>query len=659
MQRLYEITDDVQHLVEKGRSALARREWPAAYRLLSEADPADLTPDELEGFATAAVAQGALEGWVAALERAHAGFVAAGDPARAAWTAHFLAVESGMRGDLVVAGGWRATADRLVADAPECSAHAFALQSDAFLMLNVGDVDGAIKTARRAAEAARRVGSRDVELQALHTEGWARTKRGEVREGMTLMDEAMVAAVSGQLGPWSACRIFCQTMTACQQLGDYRRAAEWLQSADRASAIQGFEFSADCRIHRAGLLRLRGSWARAEAEARVGSGGHPWGWHVGWGWCEIGEIHLRMGDLAGAEEAFAAAYEHGYPPHPGFAMLHLAQGKVQLASSDIEQAFRAAGGEDLPTRARLLDARVSVCLAAKDTMTARASADELARIASTFGATTFEASAACAEGRVRLAEADERGAAAAFRQGVEAFVALELPYEAATARSELAVALEALADRDGALLELRAARSTFAQLGAALDERRVAALLESFDEVRIPTSAVEKTFMFTDIERSTLLAEALGDTAWDELLQWHDRTLREAIQNAGGQEVKQEGDGFFAAFDEPTSAIRCAAAIQQRLSLNRKEHGFAPQVRIGLHAGSAMERDGDYNGLAVSAAARVMSLAAGGEIVATTGLVGVGEQASPPREVRLKGVSDPVSVVTVAWETGAMAQESE
>jgi class 3 adenylate cyclase len=496
------------------------------------------------------------------------------------------------------------------------------------------------------------VGNRDIELMALQFEGQARARRGEVLEGMALMDEAMVAVVSGQVGPWATGQIVCQTLTACQRVGDYRRAAEWLESADRACADRGISgMSADCRIHRAGILRVRGSWARAESEARIGCAGHVYGWHVGWGWCEIGEIHLQMGDFTGAEEAFALAHERGYPPHPGLALLRLAQGKVELASKDIEQAFAAVGAsEDLTARAHLLDARVRIALAANDTMTARASADELARIASACSSVAFEAFAACADGWVRIAEGDTSGAAAALRRGIEALVAIEMPYDAAMARPGLALALSALDDRDGALLELRAARSTFAQLGAALDERHVVALLAELDEATIPPLVVGKTFMFTDIERSTILLEAFGDEAWDRMLQWHDRTLREAINASGGREVKHEGDGFFAAFDEPTSAIRCAVAIQQGLSRHRREHGFAPEVRIGLHAGSATERDGDFFGLAVNTAARVMSLAVGGEIVATAETVPANEHASPPRAVQLKGVSDPVTVVTVGWK---------
>ena len=120
--------------------------------------------------------------------------------------------------------------------------------------------------------------------------------------------------------------------------------------------------------------------------------------------------------------------------------------------------------------------------------------------------------------------------------------------------------------------------------------------------------------------------------------------------------VKHEGDGFFAVFDAPTAATRAAAAIQRSLAAHRESQGFAPQVRIGMHRGEAAERHGDYFGMAVNTTARVMTLAAGGEIVATSDLADACEDgASPPRVAELKGISTPTSVINVLWRTGATA----
>ena len=83
----------------------------------------------------------------------------------------------------------------------------------------------------------------------------------------------------------------------------------------------------------------------------------------------------------------------------------------------------------------------------------------------------------------------------------------------------------------------------------------------------------------------------MGDATWEPLLRWHDRTLRAEFERWKGEEIKHGGDGFFVAFREPDDGIACAAAIQRALARHRAEHGFAPSVRIGLHAGEATARD--------------------------------------------------------------------
>ena len=102
--------------------------------------------------------------------------------------------------------------------------------------------------------------------------------------------------------------------------------------------------------------------------------------------------------------------------------------------------------------------------------------------------------------------------------------------------------------------------------------------------------------MFSDIVNSTRLSEAMGDAAWEPLLQWHDRTLRAEFERWNGEEIKHGGDGFFVAFREADDGIGCAAAIQRALARHRAEHGFAPSVRIGLHGGEATSREGDDSG---------------------------------------------------------------
>jgi class 3 adenylate cyclase len=166
-----------------------------------------------------------------------------------------------------------------------------------------------------------------------------------------------------------------------------------------------------------------------------------------------------------------------------------------------------------------------------------------------------------------------------------------------------------------------------------------------------PDRRVLKTFMFTDIVKSTNLAEAMGDSAWLELLRWHDETLRSTFASHQGEEVGTTGDGFFVSFDSPDAALSCAVAIQRRLADHRRQHGFAPQVRIGLHASEAAQVEGDFRGRGVHEAARIAALGEGDEIVASKATVGESAQypVSEPRTVTLKGLSEPVEVVSVDW----------
>ena len=87
--------------------------------------------------------------------------------------------------------------------------------------------------------------------------------------------------------------------------------------------------------------------------------------------------------------------------------------------------------------------------------------------------------------------------------------------------------------------------------------------------------------MFTDIVGSTPLVEALGDDAWQELIRWHDQTLRAIFNRHGGTEVRQTGDGFFVAFEDATEAIEAAVAVQRSLAEHRRGHGFAPKSASG------------------------------------------------------------------------------
>jgi class 3 adenylate cyclase len=158
--------------------------------------------------------------------------------------------------------------------------------------------------------------------------------------------------------------------------------------------------------------------------------------------------------------------------------------------------------------------------------------------------------------------------------------------------------------------------------------------------------------MFTDIANSTQLNELLGDPEWSRVRSRHRKLLQECFAAHAGAEVGSQGDGALARFAQPIDAVSCAIDIQRRLDHQREDAGFAPTVRIGVHAGDAVEDEGDLVGRVVNVAARVMTEAAPGEILVTES---VAEHLDGRHEVEgrglhtLKGVARPRHLLAVRW----------
>jgi class 3 adenylate cyclase len=119
---------------------------------------------------------------------------------------------------------------------------------------------------------------------------------------------------------------------------------------------------------------------------------------------------------------------------------------------------------------------------------------------------------------------------------------------------------------------------------------------------------VVSTVMFTDIVGSTARLATVGDAAWKELLVAHNARLRAELNVQRGREVKTTGDGFLAVFDSPTRAARAALAM-----IVSARAADLP-IRVGMHTGEVELVDGDVRGIAVHAAARVMSVAGPSEV---------------------------------------------
>lgn len=184
-------------------------------------------------------------------------------------------------------------------------------------------------------------------------------------------------------------------------------------------------------------------------------------------------------------------------------------------------------------------------------------------------------------------------------------------------------------------------------LEASIEDLQRWAVEERADIVSMASADGRVTLFFSDIEDSTALNSRLGDATWVRVLAAHDQVLRGQIDKYRGQVVKTAGDGFMVAFRDPEAACRAALGIQRDLkrTLDPRLRFVTPsvKVRIGIHTGKVVSRDGDYFGRNVAMAARVGDLAEGGEVLASAAVLECLEEDAAVElaevgEVELKGL---------------------
>jgi DNA-binding NarL/FixJ family response regulator len=470
--------DDVAGVLEAARGAYGRHDWAAARdRFHAARAVGELAPGDLDALADAAWWLGDFEEASAVLEEAYRRHLDDGRPRPAAMAAIGIAVNHFLRGDGVVGSGWLGRAQRLLRDQPEHAEHGYLLYLELEGALG-GDPGAVVAMAGRVRDIGRRHADPNLAAAGDLFEGRALVRQGRMAEGMALLDEAMLAVLSGELGPGWAGNIYCHLMAAFHELADVRRAAEWTEATSRwlAGLPPAVLFTGICRVHRSQVLARRGAWAQAEREAALVCQDladlHVAG--AAEGHYQLGELHRLRGDLAAAEAAYRRAHELDRDPQPGLALLRLAQGRAATASASIRAALTAVTHDRL-ARARLCAAQVEIALAAGDADTAGRACDELTRTASTYGSSGLEAAALQARGAVLLAGGRAEAALPTLRAACRRWLELDAPYDAARVRLLLARTYQALGDADAALRELDAAQVVFARLGATLDVREVAA----------------------------------------------------------------------------------------------------------------------------------------------------------------------------------------
>jgi DNA-binding CsgD family transcriptional regulator len=522
------VVDAVAEL-ERGREAYSSEAWLDAYESLSRADRGSLlTADDLGLLATSAYMLGREAEYLALLERAHRVHLDAGEPLAALRCAFWIAVTVASHGDLGRASGWLGRAQRLLDE------HGNDRVERGYLLLPVvfeqeasGDLEVAAVTAGEAAAIGERFGDHNLFALAAHEHGHILIRMGRIKEGLRLLDETMVAVTTGELSPIVSGIVYCGVILACRDAYEVGRAQEW------TAALSGWcehqpdlvAFTGRCLVHRAEIMHLQGAWSDALEEARRAAerclqGENPAA--AGEACYRQGELHRMLGDFGAAEDAYREASRHGREPQPGLALLRLAKGEADAA----EAAIRRVLSETVEPgrRAAALPARVEILLAVGDVAAARGASGELERLAEGHEGRALEAMAAQARGAVELAEGDARAALASLRRAEDVWQQLGAPYERARVRELVGLACRALGDEDTAALELEAAGTAFADLGAAPDLAR----LDSLD-LAAPTDAHGLTERELEVLRHLAAGETNKAIAADLVIS--ERTVDRHVSN--------------------------------------------------------------------------------------------------------------------------------
>lgn len=462
--------------VASARDAAARYAWKEAFDLFASADAVEpLEPEHLDEMAECAWWIGKMHHCMALRERAYREFLKKDDVRNAACVAIDLAQHHGDLGEEGDATAWLQNASRLLEPEPEGAEHGWLHLALAIMSHAQGEDDAVVEHAELASELGGRYGDKDLFALGHAFHGISLVANGaDAERGLAMVEEATEGAVSGALGARATGMIYCMMISVNAQLADWQSAGHWTEAATRwcdRQAINGFP--GICRVHRAEILRLRGSLVDAEEEARAATvelGSFNLMFSA-LAFRELGEVRLKMGDLDAAEEAFRQAAEMGVTPQPGLAQAMVQRGHPEQAATGLRRILGSNGIGPLD-RAKMLPTQLEIAVSLGDLDTARAAADELAVIAAQHPTPALRAMADAGAAAVLLVEQrlDEAAAAASRAHGL--FAGIDLTYEAARASELLGRIHLAQGDVDTARAEEADALATYEQIGAVVDAAR-------------------------------------------------------------------------------------------------------------------------------------------------------------------------------------------
>jgi DNA-binding CsgD family transcriptional regulator len=457
--------------LESGKRALAAGDWQVAFESYQSALACVETPEALEGLAMAAWWLDDAQTLFTARQHAFTLYRRGNDPAGAARMASWLGLDYYIfEHSPVVANGWLTRASRLLesVDSPSFE-HCFLEFCCGHIALENHKIDIAERHAENSIVLARQIDLVDFEMLGLALHGLVDVSRGHVESGMRQLDEAVTAALAGEItDPDAIVTSCCYLFYACERVRDAKRAAEWCEILTELCQRWSYRSMVSvCRTHYAGILIWQGDWARAESELEQATRELLAG-RAGWS----REGILRMADLRRLQGRLdeAARLFDGVSDHPlallGQAEIAFARQELTAATDLAHRYLRRVHVSDLSGRVGGLDLLIRIAVTMSDGSLAGRCLEEFEQATEALGTDPYRARLFHLRGVIAAAVGNLTEAQSHFEDAIDLFEVCRVPFESARSRLELARILSNGDRRFGAIAECRTALASFERLGA-------------------------------------------------------------------------------------------------------------------------------------------------------------------------------------------------
>jgi LuxR family transcriptional regulator, maltose regulon positive regulatory protein len=525
-------------MIHDGWNALARGEWEEARNLLERAIRSEETAEGYEAAAWACWWMNDAAAVFTYREKAYHLFLQENNNTAASRMASWIGVDYlEFKGELAIASGWFQRAEKLLKgekDSYELALITILKARLAYLVEK--DADLALKLTEESLRISRAVKSTEGEMIAEALKGFLLVTRGNISEGMPLLDDAVLLALSAETSDVNMIvNTCCFLIDACHRVRDYERAGEWCIKVKEICRKWRYRaMFASCRTQYASVLILRGNWKEAEEELTAAAGElkqfRPL--QVSSGLVRLADLRRKQGRWVEAEKLLDEVKSHSMKPVVN-GWLAYDKGDYDTALNTAERLLRKIPAGEKTERIEGLELIIRSFVKTGRMEEAEKSLNELEEIEKTIGTLPIKAALLSARGIYNCAAGKYRDAAADLEDAVDLYDQIVSPFESAQTRIILAEVLITMGESSRAEEELAAAKKIFRDLGAEKNLSKAGLMLKNISSGATLEVEAAGNIVFTRREKDVLgmIAEGESNKKIAEKLFLSVRTIEKHISN--------------------------------------------------------------------------------------------------------------------------------